>query len=98
MAKTFLSPKERRGLLFLSLIIAVIISVGLIRSCMPRQNYVAEKVVSMPDKATLTTDSLTRIEKQQKETKSKRKSNHKKSRKKSSYKERKPLDEIIPSK
>ena len=94
MAKTFLSPKERRGLLFLSLIIVVTISAGIIRSCMPRQNYMTEKVISMPDKVVLTTDTL--ANKQQKDAK--RKGNRKKSRKKSSYKERKPLEDIIPSK
>lgn len=96
MAKTFLSPKERRGLLFLSLIIVVTISAGIIRSCMPRQNYMTEKVISKQDKVVLTTDTL--ANKQQKDAKTKRKGNRKKSRKKSSYKERKPLEDIIPSK
>ena len=98
MSKTFLSAKERRGLLFLSLIIVVTISAGLIRSCMPRQNYVQQIVVPLQDTSSLTADSFPREEEQQKETKSKRKSKQSKSRKKSSYKERKPLENIVPSK
>lgn len=98
MSKTFLSPKERRGLLFLSLIIVVTISVGLIRSCIPQQNNAKEIVVPLPVNSSLTTDSHTHIEKQQKETKSKRKNKQSKIRKKSSYYERKPLEDIVPSK
>lgn len=98
MAKTFLSPRERRGFLFLSIIIVVIISIGLIRSCLTQQNQTKEIVIQMLENNISTTDSIVKIDKQHKKEKSKRKSNHNKNRKKSSYKERKPLEDIVPGK